>query len=68
MQTGHTDVVTSVAFSPDGKVLASGSIDKSIKLWNVETGQEIRYRQVNTDGVSSVAFSPDGEILCFFGK
>jgi WD40 repeat protein len=39
---GHTDYVNSVAFSPDGKLLASGSDDKTIKLWEVATGQEVR--------------------------
>jgi WD40 repeat protein len=38
---GHSSWVTSVAFSPDGKYLASGSSDKTVKLWNVETQKEI---------------------------
>ena len=39
---GHSGLVFSVAFSPDGKTVVSGSYDKNIKLWNVETGQEIK--------------------------
>ena len=41
VQTGHADNVLSVAFSPDGKLLASGSEDAAIKLWDVSTGQEL---------------------------
>ncbi len=37
---GHTNRVTSVAYSPDGKTLASGSYDKTIKLWDVATGKQ----------------------------
>jgi WD40 repeat protein len=38
--TGHTDGVTSVAFSPDGKTLASGGKDRAVRLWEVATGKE----------------------------
>jgi WD40 repeat protein len=60
---GHTYGVTSVAFSPDSKLLASGSDDKRIKLWEVATGQEVRTLRGHTWGVTSVAFSPDGQLL-----
>jgi WD40 repeat protein len=60
---GHTDGVYSVAFSPDGKVLASGSRDKTIKLWEVATGKELPSFSGHTNSVSSVAFSPDGKVL-----
>ncbi len=63
VQTGHSEIVSSVAFSPDGKVLASGSHDKTVKLWNVEIGQEIRTLTAHSDWVNSVAFSPDGKTL-----
>jgi len=61
--SGHTDRVCNVAFSPDGQTLASGSLDKSIKLWNVATGQQLRTLSGHTGGVKSVVFSPDGRIL-----
>jgi hypothetical protein len=61
--TGHTDVVTSVAFSPDGRLLASGSADKTIKLWEVASGSLVRTLSGHTNYVKSVAFSPDGRLL-----
>jgi WD40 repeat protein len=60
---GHADFVISVAFSPDGQMLASGSYDKTIKLWDVQSGQEVRTFRGHTDLVTSVAFSPDGRLL-----
>ncbi|MCA2700410.1 MAG: hypothetical protein IM500_08185 [Microcystis sp. M179S2] len=60
---GHDRDVTSVNFSPDGKTLVSGSWDKTIKLWNVETGQEIRTLKGHDNWVNSVNFSPDGKTL-----
>jgi len=60
----HFDWVFSVAFSPDGKILASSSWDKTIILWDVEKGQAIgQPLQGHSDSVYSVAFSPDGKIL-----
>ena len=61
--TGHDDWVFSVAFSPDGVKLASGSADTTIKLWNVSTGKCVGNLTGHDDWVSSVAFSPDGEKL-----
>jgi len=61
--TGHTSLVNSVAFSPDGRLLASGSSDKTIKLWDVATGSEVRTLKGHTHYVLSVAFSPDGRLL-----
>jgi WD40 repeat protein len=61
--SGHTDYVWSVAFSPDGRLLASGSDDRTIKLWEVATGREVRTLSGHTNDVYSVAFSPDGRLL-----
>jgi len=66
MQTGHTDWVESVAFSPDGKTLASGSDDETIKLWDVPTGTLLRSIE-HTSRVLLVAFSPDGKRLASIG-
>ena len=60
---GHTDSVCSVAFSPDGRTLASGSVDNTIKLWEVATGREVRTLAGDTKSVQCVAFSPDGRFL-----
>jgi WD40 repeat protein len=60
---GHSNSVDSVSFSPNGKTLASGSYDKTIKLWNLETGQAIRTLYGHSDYVISVSFSPDGKTL-----
>jgi WD40 repeat protein len=55
--------VTTLAMSPDGKTLASGSFDKTIKLWNLATGQQTRTLTANSDAVQSIAFSRDGTTL-----
>ncbi|CAD8121359.1 unnamed protein product [Paramecium sonneborni] len=60
---GHTCDVQSVSFSPDGKTLASCSCDKSIRLWEVKTGQQKAKLEGHTSYVHSVCFSPDGITL-----
>ena len=61
--TGHTSLLDSVAFSPDGLTLASGSWDKTIRLWDVRTGKALKTFEGHTSVVTSVAFSPDGFTL-----
>jgi sugar lactone lactonase YvrE len=59
---GHSSSVRSVAFSPDGKTIATGSWDNTVKLWNLE-GKEIQTLKGHSSGVNSVAFSPDGKTI-----
>src|SRR5262249_37804177 len=59
-QTPHSGAVDSVAFSPDGSRVLSGSGDGTIKLWDTATGQLLRTFQSHSYSVSSIAFSPDG--------
>ncbi|MGK7876517.1 MAG: toll/interleukin-1 receptor domain-containing protein [Xenococcaceae cyanobacterium] len=65
---GHDGWVFSVSLSPDGKTLASGSEDKTIKLWDLETGKEIHTLQGHDGRVFSVSFSPDGKTLATGSK
>ncbi len=57
---GHSDEVRSVAWSPDGTKIVSGSKDDTVKIWNASTGALIRTINGHTDEVHSVAWSPDG--------
>jgi WD40 repeat protein len=61
--TGHLEEVWSVAFSPDGQTLASGSGDRTIKLWNLDTRELFHTFTGHSEKVCSVAFSPDGQTL-----
>ncbi len=63
----HTLSITSVAFSPDGKYILTGSSDKTAKLWTLD-GQEVRTFAGHSNAVSSVAFSPDGRQVLTGGE
>ena len=60
---GHCDTIKSVTFSPDGKTLASGSVDKTIKIWNLKNGKRVKELKGHSDTVYSVVYSPDGKTL-----
>ena len=57
---GLRNEVTSIAFSPDGRRMASGADDKTIKLWDVSTYEEVAEWRGHRRAIVSVAFSPDG--------
>jgi WD40 repeat protein len=58
----HTDAVEVVAFSPDGKYVVSGSNDRTARVWEAATGEEIA-RMTHDESVRTVAFSPDGKYV-----
>lgn len=67
---GHADAVDAVAVSADGGLIATGSFDKTVKLWDAATGKEVRTPggdKGHTGQVLSVAFSPKGELLASGG-
>ncbi len=57
----HSDAITAIAFSPDGRYALSGSADNHLRLWEVATGREVRSFTGHADKVIAAAFSPDGK-------
>ncbi len=61
--TEGTEKVNALAFSPDGAVIASGGSDRTVRLWDVVTGQQVGTFTGHKDAITSIAFSPDGNML-----
>jgi RNA polymerase sigma factor (sigma-70 family) len=64
---GHAGEVTALAFSPDGKLVASGSADRTVRIWDTATGKELRRFADLDKSVRCVAFSPEGKTLAASG-
>jgi WD40 repeat protein len=60
---GHESTVTCIAYAPGGKLLASGSLDRTVRLWNAATGEHLRLVTTHNDTIAAVAVSPDGKLL-----
>lgn len=65
---GHSHVITSLAFTSGGSVLATASKDKTVNLWNMSTGRRVRSLKDHAGEVYSIAFSPDGKVLASAGQ
>ncbi len=68
LQTGHSQKAEGIAFSPDGRYVATGSVDHTIKIWEAATGRELRTLAGHTGAVKAVAFSPDARLLASGGN
>ncbi|KAF1817386.1 WD40 repeat-like protein [Eremomyces bilateralis CBS 781.70] len=60
---GHATCVTALAFSPDGKVAASASDDKTVRLWDTGSGAALQTLERHADEIVTVTFSPDGKTI-----
>ncbi|KAG8214192.1 WD40-repeat-containing domain protein [Butyriboletus roseoflavus] len=60
---GHTESILSIAYSPDGSYIVSGSADRTLRIWSTSTGQYVAGPFQHTDWVSSVAYSPHNNCI-----
>jgi WD40 repeat protein len=65
---GHNNFTNALAFSRDGRTLASGSYDSTIKLWDIATGRELQTMKGHTGSVVAIEFSPDGKFVVSGGE
>ncbi len=65
---GHSGAVYAVAFSPDSQWLATGSLDETIRFWEIRSGQVIRTLPGHSKWVNALAFSPDGSKIVSVGR
>ena len=61
--SGHTNYIGPLAWSPDGALLASGSGDNTVRIWNWLSGETSQVLTGHTEGISALAWSPDGRLL-----
>jgi WD40 repeat protein len=59
--SGHSGPVTAVAFAPNGRTLISGSVDRTLKIWDASSGQALKTLSGDTEAISSVAYLPNGK-------
>ncbi len=59
----HDGTVTCIAYAADGKLLASGSMDRTVRLWDAATGKHLRVVSIHEKAITAVAISPDGKLV-----
>jgi WD40 repeat protein len=60
---GHDGTVTCIAYAADGRVLASGGIDRTVRLWDAATGNHLRLLSIHKEAITAIAISPDGNLV-----
>jgi WD40 repeat protein/uncharacterized caspase-like protein len=68
LQTGHSQKAEALVFSPDGRYVATGGVDQTIRIWETAAGRELRTLAGHAGAVKALAFSPDGQTLASGGS